>query len=95
MTVPYYLETIFSSGGGFNTFHYRNPEVDALLEQAQYTLRDTDRLPLLHKTIQTIHRDMPVVALYNLYETYAVSRILDWEPRADGFVLGKDIRFKR
>ncbi len=89
------LETLFASWGSSNTFNYSSPRMDALLRQAAATSDDAARLPLLHAAAEEAARDLPLVALYNPLETYVFTPpTLKWEPRADGRILGKELRLK-
>lgn len=85
------LEMLFSSWGGFNTFHYQSKPVDDLLLQARTNFRDAERLQLLMKCQEVVSSDVPCVPLYNLSENYAVSKDLRWRPRQDGLILGKEM----
>jgi ABC-type transport system substrate-binding protein len=88
------LETLLASWGSSNTFNYRNPRVDDLLRRAAMLADDTARLPLLHAAAETVAADVPLVPLYNALETYAFTSGLAWNPRADGRILGKELRLK-
>ena len=85
------MEMLFSSWGGFNTFHYQNKSVDELLLQARTNFRDAERVRLLMECQEVVFADLPCIPLYNLSENYAVSRDLRWRPRQDGLILGKEI----
>lgn len=85
------LEMLFSSWGGFNTFHYESRRVDELLLQARTNFRDVERVGLLHACLEEIAADVPCVPLYNLSENYAVSKDLRWIPRQDGLILGREM----
>lgn len=86
------LETLFASWGSSNTFNYASPAVDDLLRRAAGTLDDAVRLPLLHRAAEAVAADVPLVPLYNSFETYVFTPDLHWEPRADGRILGKELR---
>jgi peptide/nickel transport system substrate-binding protein len=88
------LETLFASWGSSNTFQYRSPAMDDLLRRAAAAADDTVRLPLLHRAAETAAEDLPLVPLYNAFETYAFTPRLRWEPRADGRILGKELRLQ-
>ncbi|HUM28661.1 MAG TPA: ABC transporter substrate-binding protein [Thermoanaerobaculia bacterium] len=88
------LDSLFSSHGASNTFGYADPEVDRLIHDAYHAMDDRKRLTLLQKIEERVIMDAPMIPLANIYETYAVSRELDWEPRPDGLVLGKEIGLK-
>lgn len=85
------LEMLFSSWGGFNTFHYGSKRVDELLLQARTNFQDVERVALLQSCLEEIVVDVPCVPLYNLSENYAVSKELRWSPRQDGLILGKEM----
>lgn len=86
------LETLFASWGSSNTFNYASGAMDDLLRRAAGTPDDAVRLPLLHRAAETAAADLPLVPLYNSFETYVFTPGLRWEPRADGRILGKELR---
>ena len=93
-SAQFVLETFFSGTGAMNFFGYANPKVDAWLRQASSVLDEETQLHLLQAASAEIQNDMPVIPLYNLHDTYAVSTALEWHPRADGMILGKEIGFR-
>lgn len=88
------LETLAASWGSSNTFNYLNPRMDDLLHRASGMTDDAARLPLLHQAAEIVREDLPLVPLYNAFETYAFTPALHWEPRADGRILGRELRLE-
>jgi len=88
------LETLFASWGSSNTFNYASPAMDDLLRRAAGEPDDAARLPLLQRAAEAAARDLPLVPLYNAFETYVFTPDLHWEPRADGRILGKELRLE-
>lgn len=88
------LETLFASWGSSNTFNYASAAVDELLRRASAQTDDAARLPLLHAAAEAVQADVPLVPLYNPFETYVFTPGLVWEPRADGRILGRELRLE-
>ena len=67
---------------------YENAEVDALIEEAQATVSDTERRAIYRRIYRIIRDDAPWIFLYNptLYWG-AGSAMGAWEPRADGLLI--------
>lgn len=58
--------------GGSNFNHYRNPEVDKLIDQARTIFDKKRRIPLLQKVFELIAADAPYAFLFNdRYDLYA------------------------
>jgi peptide/nickel transport system substrate-binding protein len=72
----------FSCTGGFNVYHYCNPEVDAILAQATRTLDLNTRRELYYRYQELIAEDAPVVFLYSRPDVKAISaKVHDYELR--------------
>ena len=73
------------SGGRGNTAGYSNPQVDKLLDAADFET-DTDKRRALYLRVQTIvHADAPWVFLWLPRDVYGVSkRVHGFKPQADG-----------
>ena len=67
---------------------YENKEVDALIEEAQATVSDTERQAIYREIYTIIRDDAPWIFLYNptLYWG-AGSAMTDWKPRPDGLLI--------
>ena len=58
--------------GGSNFVHYRNPEVDRLIDEARSTIDKAKRIPVLQRVFELIAADAPYVFLFNdIFELYA------------------------
>ena len=67
---------------------YRNPQVDALIEQAQATVADAARQKLYREIYTIVRDDAPWVFLYRPTNYWGVRpTITGWTPRQDGLVL--------
>jgi peptide/nickel transport system substrate-binding protein len=72
----------FSCTGGFNVYHYCNPEVDTILAQATRTLDLNTRRELYYRYQELIAEDAPVVFLYSRPDVKAISaKVHDYELR--------------
>jgi len=84
---------IHSRSGGYghtNRGGYRNPEIDRMIESAAGQLEQGQRLKSLQRIMKKCMEDLPRVPLYIEEEIHAVSKRVDWEPRLDMMVLGKE-----
>jgi len=79
----------YSNRGG-----YSNPKVDLLIEEASRISDQGRRLRVLQEIMGMVMEDMPRVPLVVGDDVYGVSDRIDWKPRADMMVLGKEIRFE-
>jgi peptide/nickel transport system substrate-binding protein len=67
---------------------YQNPQVDALIEQAQATVAEADRQRLYRQIYTIVRDDAPWVFLYRPTNYWGVRpTITGWTPRPDGLVL--------
>lgn len=93
---PSYEYLLHTARGGFgrdNGGGYSEPELDRLVEQAR-PLGPTDRLPLLRRVAEIVHRDKPVVPLYRAADVYALDRRLEFTPRLDRRIRAAEIRWR-
>jgi peptide/nickel transport system substrate-binding protein len=93
---PSYEYLLRTAEGGFghdNGGGYSNPELDRLVEQARH-LGAVDRLPLLRRVAEIVHRDKPVIPLYRPTDVYALDRRLEFNPRLDRRVIAAEIRWR-
>lgn len=74
--------------------YWNNPAFDALVAQAASTTDATARTAGL-KTIQAMLKDeAPVLFLYQASDIYGVSSRIDWKPRTDQYILGREMQAK-
>ena len=67
---------------------YDNPRVNALIEQAQSTVQDSERQAIYRDIYSRVTRDAPWIFIYSPIRYYGVGPDLpDWEPRADGLLI--------
>ena len=67
---------------------YENEEVDALIEEAQATVSDSERQTMYRQIYAIIRDDAPWIFLYNPTLYWGVSPTMtDWKPRADGLLI--------
>jgi peptide/nickel transport system substrate-binding protein len=69
VTDPDMLRRVFHSAqipsaGGFNRVHYRNADVDRLIDAASAAIADTDRRRLYGEVQQAVARDVPYIPLW-------------------------------
>jgi peptide/nickel transport system substrate-binding protein len=70
--------------GGFNHYHYSNPEVDAAIEAATTELDAETRRGLLEQAMTAAVTDLAAIPLVNLRLTWAGrSDVLEFTPRVD------------
>ena len=67
---------------------YHNPEVDALIEEAERTFFDADRQALYRRIYRIVRDDAPWIFLYRPTRYVASGPAMeDWKPRADGLFI--------
>ncbi|MGW8265361.1 MAG: ABC transporter substrate-binding protein [Longimicrobiales bacterium] len=67
---------------------YDNPEVNALIEQAEATFSDPERQAIYRRIYTIIRDDAPWIFLYSPIRYWGVGPLLDdWRPRADGLLI--------
>jgi peptide/nickel transport system substrate-binding protein len=89
----YLLHTSTDGFGHENAGGYSNPELDRLVERARH-LGPVDRLPLLRRVAEIVHRDKPVIPLYRAADVYALDRRLEFAPRLDRRIRAAEIRWR-
>jgi peptide/nickel transport system substrate-binding protein len=62
---------------------YANAEVDQAIEEANATLKQRERLPLLQKAVRLVEEQRWWIPLYHNQAPFIVDRSLAFEPRAD------------
>jgi peptide/nickel transport system substrate-binding protein len=67
---------------------YENPEVNALIEEAEATIPDPERQAIYQQIYSIITDDAPWIFLYSPTRYWAVgSTMKEWRPRADGLLI--------
>ena len=66
---------------------YENPEVDALIEEAQGTVSVSDRQAIYRRIYQIVRDDAPWIFLYNPTLYWGVAEGVEWMPRMDGLMI--------
>jgi len=67
---------------------YHNEEVDALIEEAQATVSDTERQAIYRRIYSIVTEDAPWIFLYNPTRYWGTGPTMpDWQPRADGLLI--------
>ncbi len=75
-------------GQGFNFMSYSNPEVDALMDEANRTIDPDARVELLIEANNAINDDLPVVVISFRYDRTAYNvRMHNFHPNAPGGLL--------
>jgi peptide/nickel transport system substrate-binding protein len=66
----------------FSSFH--NPEFDALFEQADMTIDDSKRAPIIRKLMAIEQQDLPTITLWQYASVYALKHDLAYTPAHHG-----------
>ncbi len=74
------------------TCGYSRPDVDDAIDRIGATLDPEKRRDLLQATMQTVLDDVPWIPLLVVYDRFAMTRGLAWEPRPDGQVYLPDVK---
>ncbi|MEM1213461.1 MAG: ABC transporter substrate-binding protein [Planctomycetota bacterium] len=61
-------------GGGHNSIHYVNSELDALIEEARVTVDEEARTALWHRVHQHLHDDQPYTFLFNFRSNVFINK---------------------
>ncbi len=85
-----------SAGSGYGIYngtHYANAEIDALIEESGTLTDPTRRLKNLQNINYTItKKDIIGVPLFEVRKLFVVRQGVPFQPRLDGYLLGKDIQ---
>lgn len=81
------LETFGEKAGQGNRGRYSNPEFDKALAGARSTLDDTKRQQLLQSATEIAMKDLGVIPVFFLANTWATKKSLTYEGRSDGYTL--------
>ena len=69
---------------GFRYAYWCNEEYDALIEKAQFTADEADRLAMYQQAVQILHDDYAILPLYTMDDLYA------YQPGVTGFTPMRD-----
>lgn len=75
------------------TSYYTNSEVDALIAELR-AVPEEERAAVAQELQELLYEDCPYIYLWQQVDIYGISEDLNWEPRLDQYVLGKDITHK-
>ncbi|MGB9680929.1 MAG: hypothetical protein ACPLYC_01865, partial [Minisyncoccia bacterium] len=78
--------------GMFNTGRYQNKELDEILDKANVTLNQKERLLLIQKALKILHDDVAFVPLCTAKVGYAVKPGIDFKPRPDSDIKAYEIK---
>ena len=74
--------------GHTNRGRYSNPEVDALIKEAQRTVDDAKREEILRKASKLAMADVPLIPLHFEITPWAYKKGLTYKARVDQYTLG-------
>jgi len=84
-----------SQGFGLGNYtHYRDPQIDEIVEINTSVRDERRRRELLQKAAAITMRDLPVVPLYIENDIYAARDYIEFEARADSEIKLKDVHYK-
>jgi ABC-type transport system substrate-binding protein len=83
-----------SGYGRANYVSYSNFELDALIEDANRTSSVEQRGKLWRQGLAILARELPYVPLFSRHDVYGVRERVQWRPRQDGRIYGRDIRLR-
>ena len=88
-----FIHTREEARGYGNTNHsrYSNPRADALIEEAASSLAMTRRRELLQEATRVVMSDVQFVPIAGLYDVYGVREGVEFVPRIDMKLLGREI----
>lgn len=80
-------------GLGFNNYGgFRDGEVDRAIEEAASLTGMGERRSAIQSLMSRLAEERPWLPLYFDEDLHAVDRRFDWEPRTDGYLLGREVR---
>jgi peptide/nickel transport system substrate-binding protein len=77
--------------GGFNGVNYRDPDLDALIEEAGRELSVTGRRELLEAISQRLLQDKNILPLFESENVFAFRPEIRWRSRLDGQLFASEI----
>jgi peptide/nickel transport system substrate-binding protein len=87
------LYNILRSGGQFSNFH--NPKLDALIDDARFTMDKEKRLHAMNEAYKIIKDEVPFAFAYQQIYLYGLNKRVDWQSRADEQIYVFDMSFKK
>ena len=90
----YYIHTRSGGYGEYNRSGFGNPAIDRLIEEATGCPDEDRRASLMRKAMDLTMADMPLVPICIEDDIYAVSDRIEWTPRLDQLILGKEVRLR-
>lgn len=78
--------------GHTNRGRYSNPELDALIKQAQTTVDEKKREALLQQASKLAMADYPIIPLHFEVTPWALKKGITYKPRIDQYTLATEIR---
>ncbi|HEV3073154.1 MAG TPA: ABC transporter substrate-binding protein [Thermoanaerobaculia bacterium] len=84
--------TADSGYGAGNFIHYRNRELDALIEDSESALDLLARRTQLEHAMHVLMADFVFIPLYSAPILYGTRDTVDWQPRSDHLILVNTIR---
>lgn len=80
--------------GMTNYSGYSSPELDLLIEESGATLVMAQRRGLLQKCMRLLTEDFYLLPLVIPYDLYGMNKQIDWQPRLDRLLLGREMRHR-
>jgi peptide/nickel transport system substrate-binding protein len=74
--------------------NYSNPDLDAMVDEAQRTMDEKKRLDLYHRINKLWIEDAAAVPLYQQIDLYGASKRLNWKARSDELIKAYEMSFK-
>ena len=74
-----------------NRGSYSNPELDALVDQADATAKVEERDRILQEATKILLKDIPMIPVHYEQDIYAVRKGVTLEPRVDKFMWAYDM----
>jgi len=79
---------------GSNLGNYSNPDFDGMVDQAQSTMDEKQRLALYHRINKLWVEDAAAVPLYQQIDLYGANKRLNWKARSDELIKVYDMSIK-
>ncbi|SKA31916.1 ABC transporter substrate-binding protein [Consotaella salsifontis] len=86
------LETYGPGAGQGNRGRYSSPEFDAALQKARLTVDEGARQALLQDAMRIAMKDLGVIPLFFLANSWAMKDAFQLTPRTDGYTLAYDVK---
>jgi peptide/nickel transport system substrate-binding protein len=74
--------------------NYYNPDMDGMIDQAQTTMDEKQRLALYHRINKLWIEDQAAVPLYQQIDLYGANKRLNWKARSDELIKAYDMSLK-